>query len=107
MFCHTPPSVLIIGFGAFGRLMADHLSPHLTVAVCDPVLDPGSTALPVVPVSRAAGFDIVVLAVPVPALAGCLQQIAPHLRPGQFVIDTCSIKEEPARLMQALLPGHV
>ncbi|MFN3273400.1 MAG: prephenate dehydrogenase/arogenate dehydrogenase family protein [Paracoccus sp. (in: a-proteobacteria)] len=102
-----PPSVLILGFGAFGRLMAAHLTPHLPVAVCDPALEPGQTGLPVVPLSGAAAFDIVVLAVPVPALAACLRQLAPHLRPGQIVVDTCSIKEEPARLMQALLPDHV
>ncbi|MDP3342138.1 prephenate dehydrogenase [Frigidibacter sp.] len=101
------PSVLIIGFGAFGRLLATHLASHLTVAVCDPAADPGSTGLPVVQLSGAGAFDIVVLAVPVPAFAGCLRQIAPHLRPGQIVIDTCSIKQEPARLMQELLPPHV
>lgn len=102
-----PPSVLIIGFGAFGRLIAAHLAAHLTVAVCDPGLGPGSTDLPVVQMSDAAAFDIVVLAVPVPAFAACLRQVAPHLRPGQIVVDTCSIKQEPAQLMEQFLPPHV
>lgn len=107
MLCPMPRSVLIIGFGAFGRLMATHLTPHLRVAVCDPAIRPGDSDLPVVPISGAADFDIVLLAVPVPALSACLRQIAPHLRAGQIVIDTCSVKEEPARLMQALLPARV
>ena len=38
----------LIGFGAFGRMVARHLAPHLPVAVCDP--DPAAQAQ-----ARAAG----------------------------------------------------
>jgi prephenate dehydrogenase len=56
---------------------------------------------------RDISADIVILAVPVPALDGCLRALAPHLRAGQLVVDVCSIKEEPARLMRHLLPPCV
>lgn len=105
------PTLTIIGFGAFGALAAASLAPHLRVIVHDPSPQARDAAL-------AAGFDVlddlariegefILLAVPVPALEGCLTRLAPHLRPGQVVIDTCSIKEEPARLMRHLLPPGV
>lgn len=63
-----------------------------------------AAGLPLVPPGRAGEFDIVLLAVPVPALAGVLALIAPHLRAGQIVADVCSVKEGPAALMRRALP---
>lgn len=106
-----PPAVLICGFGAFGRLVAQALAPHVPLAVCDP--DPGARAaaqaagLPLAAMETAAEFDVIVLAVPVPALEPCLAALAPHLRPGQLVVDVCSVKEGPAALMRRLLPAGV
>ena len=105
------PRILILGFGAFGRMLARHLAPHLPVAVCDP--DPAAQAqaraagLALAETGQAGAFDIVVLAVPVPALGDCLHRIAPHLRPGQVVMDVCSVKQGPAGLMAQILPAGV
>ena len=108
---HPPLSVLILGFGAFGRLAARALAPYLAVAICDPgaaaQAEAAALGLPVVSPARAGGFDIVLLAVPVPMLGECLAGIAPHLRPGQVVVDVCSVKEGPAALMRRLLPEGV
>ncbi|SNT75126.1 prephenate dehydrogenase [Paracoccus seriniphilus] len=95
----------IIGFGAFGRLIARHLRPHLSVCVCDP--HHRSNDLPQVDLVVAASCDIVVLAVPLSQFETVLQQIAPHLRPGTIVMDVASVKVEPARAMQQILPEHV
>lgn len=109
----TPfPSVCIVGFGAFGRLAARHLSPYARVSIFDPSADAITEAarrgLGIIHDPRdLARADIVILAVPVPALDDCLRGIAPHLQPGQIVVDTCSIKEQPARLMRQHLPGGV
>ncbi|WP_375690781.1 prephenate dehydrogenase/arogenate dehydrogenase family protein [Pseudooceanicola sp. LIPI14-2-Ac024] len=110
MFTSTP-TITIVGFGAFGQLAARYLAPHARISVLDPARTAHEAA-------RGLGFDvlegpsevradIVLLAVPVPALAGCLQRMAPHLGPGQMVVDVCSVKEEPARLMRTLLPESV
>lgn len=105
------PSICIVGFGAFGEFAARLLAPHAQVSVYD-----RSGAM----LERASGLgfetvvrlqdiaaDIVILAVPVPALDCCLHDLAPHLRPGQMIVDVCSIKEEPALLMCRLLPADV
>lgn len=100
-----PQNLCIIGFGAFGQLIARHLRPHLALSVCDPCVRPND--LPQLDPAQAARADIVILAVPLPQLKGVLHAIAPHLRPGAVVIDVASVKVEPARLMLDLLPPHV
>lgn len=108
----TPsPSVCILGFGAFGQLAARHLTPYANLSIHDRSAQAARAASAlgyrVIDHPRDISADIVILAVPVPALESCLRDLAPHLRPGQLVIDTCSIKQQPAQLMQALLPGDV
>ena len=105
------PTLTIIGFGAFGQLLARELASHARISV----YDRSGTARAA---ARRAGFDvlgalcevkadIVILAVALPAIDACLRELAPHLRRGQIVIDVCSVKEEPARLMRKHLPAHV
>jgi prephenate dehydrogenase len=57
--------------------------------------------------ASAAGCDIVILATPVDRLAGVLAAIRDHLRPGALVLDVCSVKLIPAKLMRDLLPDTV
>lgn len=104
-----PPSLALFGFGAFGRLLAPLLATETSLVICDPARQAEVVAAgyPSVPPEEAARADILLLAVPLVALPGLLRQLAPLLRPGQLVIDTCSVKEEPARLMQSLLPEAV
>lgn len=107
----TPPTITIFGFGAFGQLVAKLLAPHAYVSVFDRSEGARQAASElgfsiIENMSDILG-DIVVLAVPVQVLDQCLLEIAPHLQEGQLVIDVCSIKEEPARLMHLHLPSYV
>ncbi|MFC3125636.1 prephenate dehydrogenase/arogenate dehydrogenase family protein [Pseudoroseomonas globiformis] len=105
-----PAQVGIIGFGAFGRLMARHLSPHVALLAHDPRLPPGDAqedgARPVT-LAEAAACPVVVLAVPVRALAATVEAIRPHLRPGALVADVGSVKCIPAAILRDGLPDHV
>lgn len=51
--------------------------------------------------------ETVVLCVAISALREVLQRIAPLLSAGTLVMDTCSVKEAPARWMAELLPRRV
>ncbi len=104
------PALGLIGFGAFGRLVAAHLAPLFSLRVHDPFvpdsvlvaagLAPGSLA-------EAAACPVVVLATPVPTLAAVVRDIAPHLNPGALVLDVGSVKVRPAQIMRSGLPPWV
>ena len=98
---NTTPSVGIIGFGAFGQLMARHLAPYVPLRAYDPAR--GDSA----PLPEVAGCDIVVLAAPVNRLEEVVAAIAPHLRAGALVVDVCSVKVGPVAIMRAGLPEDV
>ncbi|MBU3030069.1 prephenate dehydrogenase [Paracoccus marinaquae] len=101
----SQPRLAIIGFGAFGQLIARHLRDHLPICVCDPVTR--ANDLPQVGLAEAARCQIIVLAVPLSRLEVVLRTIAPHLLPGALVVDVASVKIRPAELMQQILPDHV
>lgn len=108
----TDMSVTIVGFGAFGAFIASHLAPFARINVLEPSPLPrvlvAQMGLDLLSGPEAIGeSQIIILAVPVHAIAPVLRQIAPHLRAHQIVLDVCSVKEGPARLMADLLPPDV
>lgn len=106
---HERPTIGILGFGAFGRLAAAHLSPHARVLVHDPEA-PRDADLPDGAASAtlrdAAGAEWIVLATPVQAMESVLRAIAPLVAPGAVVLDVGSVKVAPVGWMLEHLPDH-
>ncbi len=107
----TISSIGLLGFGAFGRLIATHLQPYFPMVIFDPAMpatgeEPlaGGTFGSVADVCRC---DVVILAVPVCELTTAVRSLRPHLRPGCIVIDVGSVKVVPAKVMKAELPPFV
>ncbi|TAJ33992.1 prephenate dehydrogenase [Bosea sp. (in: a-proteobacteria)] len=101
----------IMGFGAFGRLMARHLQPHFALRIhdlhCPPSPDDGGRGLSPATAAEVAACDLVILAVPVPAIPDAIAALHPHLRAGTVVLDVGSVKIGPARALVEGLPTHV
>jgi prephenate dehydrogenase len=100
----------IIGFGPFGQLLAKHLKPRAQVVAWNRT--PRAAAarklgVPLVSLKEAAASDVVVLSVAMSAMEGMLRRVAPLVRPGALVMDVCSVKAWPCRLMRRLLPRGV
>ncbi|MGY2048531.1 prephenate dehydrogenase/arogenate dehydrogenase family protein [Methylobacterium sp. JK268] len=106
---HAPLPVGLIGFGAFGQLIARHLAPHLPVLAHDPFLPPEAfgDGIRRVDLAQAADCPVVILAVPVSGLRAVLRDLAPHLRPGTLVVDVGSVKVIPVAIMREELPPDV
>lgn len=51
--------------------------------------------------------DVVILAIPMPAIEDTLKALAPHLKKGCVVTDTASLKEQVVRWAEELLPETV
>ena len=110
---HTPTpatTVGIIGFGVFGRFMAEHLAPYVTVLVDESRVSEeraGGIRVSRVPFAAVCNADVVIPCVPVQHLEATLVRIAQHVRPGALVADVSSVKTIPVELMTALLPPGV
>lgn len=105
------PALGLIGFGAFGRLAAEHLRPFFELRVYDPALTadspisgPGITATSL---AVAAACPVVVIATPVNRLDDTIAALAAHVRPGALVLDVGSVKMLPAAVMTNGLPAGV
>jgi prephenate dehydrogenase len=103
-------TVGIIGFGAFGQLIARHIRPYFRLCAYDTA--PGlqfaaqSSGVALTSLEVAASCPVVVLATPVGRLQEIVDAAAPHIRPGTLVLDVGSVKLRPAEIMQRGLPEH-
>src|SRR5262245_26541664 len=57
--------------------------------------------------AAAAGADLLILAVPVGAIAVAMQAVAPALKPGAVITDVGSVKGAVVEAMRAHAPEHV
>jgi cyclohexadieny/prephenate dehydrogenase len=69
------------------------------IGLCDRITDTAAEAV--------EGADLVILAVPIGAMAAVTAEIVPHLAPGATVTDVGSVKREVIEQVGPLLPDHV
>jgi prephenate dehydrogenase len=100
----------ILGFGRFGKLMANYLARDFDVMVynrsdnADDIMASGAKPTSLEVVCRQ---KLLILSVPISVFHETLKTVAPLLAPDALVIDVCSVKEYPVRLMKDLLPEQV
>jgi prephenate dehydrogenase len=106
------PGVVVglIGFGAFGQLIARHIRPYFELRAYDPAPGLQATAdrygVRLTSLDIAASCAVVVLAAPVSCLQEVVDAVSPHVRPGSLVLDVGSVKVGPAAIMKLGLPEH-
>ena len=100
----------IIGFGRFGKLMARYLAEEFDVAVyhrTDKSMEINHTGARAASLETVCRQDIVIPCVPICVLQEVLKDITPLLKPDTLIVDVCSVKEYPVRLMTDILPHTV
>lgn len=100
--------VAILGHGRFGRalggLIEEAGSAYRALDPNNPPPDEvRASSLP----ELVQGAEIIVVAVPVPAIRPALESLRPHLAPSQLVIDVGSVKVGPKEALQAVLGEDV
>jgi prephenate dehydrogenase len=101
------PGLGVVGFGAFGRLLAEHLGDRFAIVVTDRLpLEREATIAGVRwgGLREVAGQPHVVFAVPVQDLESAARAAAPLLRSRARVYDVASVKSKPLALLDRLLP---
>lgn len=96
-------SVGIIGFGSFGRFLAEKLDTHCEVKVFSTSNKPNQWAASLEEVAQS---DFVIPAVPLVAYSKVLEDIKPLLQPETVIVDVASVKEQPIARIQAVLPNQ-
>lgn len=97
-------TVAILGYGRFGRALAERLLEQgCRVVAYDPVAEiPHGIRVADMP-SAVTNAELVVLAMPVEQIRTTLVQLRPILRSNQIVIDVGSVKSGPAASLEEIL----
>ncbi len=91
------PQFGIIGFGRFGKLWAQAIEPFGEVKIFDKKNKKNSLL-------DTINCDLLFLLVPISEIESICKKIAPHLKPNTIVIDACSVKTHPVKMMKKWLP---
>ncbi len=97
-------SIGIIGYGRFGTVLADLLKKDYDVLVYDPNISAGELSAALEEVLESV---IIFIAVPISSFEKVLINISEYKLYNTTIIDVCSVKIYPVKIMQKYLPGHV
>ena len=100
----------IIGFGRFGKLLTKHLSEDFEVYVSSRSnKDKEIKELKGIPASfeEVCKKDIIIPCVPISAFEDTMHKAKELLKENALVIDVCSVKEYPVKLMKEILPEKI
>lgn len=97
----------IVGYGSFGRLLANALSKHGEVAVYKRSGGNEQTDknIKFADFEQTARADVVILAVGLDSLEGVCEKLAGIVKPKTLVVDVCSVKIKPTKIMNKYLAG--
>jgi prephenate dehydrogenase len=104
------PGLGVVGFGAFGRFLAQHLREEFAVVVTDVrdlAVDAGALGVRWGGLAEVAAQPNLVFAVPVQDLEAAALAARSFLRPRARVFEVASVKVKPLELLDQLLPHDV
>lgn len=93
-------SVGIIGLGRFGRLLQEFLQPEITAIAHDPHVKSHT-------LDEVLEQENIFICTPIRDFSTIVEAIAPKLKPNTTILDVCSVKVYPVKIMQQHLPEHV
>jgi prephenate dehydrogenase len=99
----------VVGYGHFGRFLAESLATRGEVLVTDAEperLPAGPGPVRAAELADVVTADVVVLAIPFGALEGVLRRIEGQLQPQTVVMDVVSTKVRATALLEELLADH-
>jgi prephenate dehydrogenase len=98
----------IFGLGRFGAFWARLLSTKFPVMAYNRSPRPAPTdSIPLVDLETLAGCDVIFLCTAISSVEEIVRRVAPFLKPGALVADTCSVKVYPIECMKKFLPSDV
>jgi prephenate dehydrogenase len=101
-------NVGIIGYGRFGRLLASILENDFDVFVCDKkTIDSNNRKVNISHLPSVASKDAIFFCVPILGFKNTVQEAAPYIQNDAVVLDVCSVKIYPTKIMNQFLPDNI
>jgi prephenate dehydrogenase len=100
----------IIGFGRFGKIFSKHLSSDFKVLVSSRtanIEDVKKNGCVLSTLEKVCACDLVIPCVPISSFEAVIEKISPLLKSGSIVMDVCSVKEHPVKIMKNKLPDKI
>ncbi len=101
----------VVGFGSFGKLLCRELLKGLDVTVYSPHFFKTETKYKIKSAKNlqvlVENSDLIIPAVPISKFEEVIQEIIPHLSDNKIIMDVCSVKSYPVKMMQKLLPNSI
>lgn len=88
----------LVGYGAFGQLIARHLKPYAEFTIYDRRYNYDA-------VEDVLAQPVIILAIPAQRIASFLETHQARLNPDGLYLDVCSVKVRPVHDMERLLPS--
>lgn len=96
----SKPTACIIGYGRFGKVLKEALEIEFGVLVLDRLTQEEAA-------DTIARSDYIFPCVPIQAFKSVMIELVQYLKPGQTVVDVCSVKLYPESIFKAHLPEGV
>ena len=97
----------IIGYGRFGRILADLLSKKYEVKVYDIEKVANEESIKICSLDDVLECILVFIAVPISSFENIVKKISTYKLYNTTIVDVCSVKVYPVKIMEQYLPEHV
>ena len=100
-------SVGIIGFGRFGKVLANILQRGFAIKAYDPKPAGPFPGVQFLDLDTVLNEKVVFIAVPIRHFESVIADISTKLKEETTLIDVCSVKNYPVNIMLKILPDHI
>ena len=100
-------SVGIIGFGRFGKVLANILQRGFAIKAYDPKPAGPFPGVQFLDLDTVLNEKVIFIAVPIRHFESVIADISTKLKEETTLIDVCSVKNYPVNIMLKILPDHI
>tara|TARA_Y100001970_G_C14246733_1_gene868867 strand:+ start:1169 stop:1897 length:729 start_codon:yes stop_codon:yes gene_type:complete len=97
----------IIGYGRFGKVLDSLLSSEYKLCIYDSNPELVSKKISISSLEEVLDSTIVFIAVPIRSFENVIKEICKHKLYNTTIVDVCSVKMYPVKVMKKYLPEHV
>ena len=100
-------SIGIIGFGRFGKILANILQKGFAIKAYDPKIIGEFSRVEFTNLESILKEKVIFISVPIREFESVITEISPNLSEGTTIIDVCSVKKHPTKIMENNLAENI